>query len=69
VVGQALQSILFLKQFSDNVMKGAKICNPEDPISTVTGMLKHVKKTGVQLQHEASRYELNEPLALHDCTF
>jgi len=28
---------------------------PEDPIGAIRGMLKHVKKTSVELQHEASK--------------
>jgi hypothetical protein len=28
---------------------------PADPIGAIKGMLKHVRKTGVELQHEASK--------------
>jgi hypothetical protein len=28
---------------------------PEDPIKAIKGMLKHVKKSGVELQHEAQQ--------------
>ncbi|MBO3769211.1 MAG: hypothetical protein QXS51_00765 [Thermoproteota archaeon] len=29
--------------------------NIEDPVEAIYGMLSHVKKTGVELQHEASK--------------
>lgn len=28
---------------------------PDDPVKAIRGMLKHVKKTSVELQHEANR--------------
>jgi len=28
---------------------------PDDPVGAIRGMLKHVKKTSVELQHEASK--------------
>lgn len=28
---------------------------PEDPIAAIRGMLKHVKKTSVELQHESNK--------------
>jgi len=31
----------------------AEIEIPEDPVKVIRGMLKHVKKSGVELQHEA----------------
>lgn len=31
----------------------AEIEIPEDPVKAIRGMLKHVKKSGVELQHEA----------------
>jgi len=35
------------------ILEGIEI--PEDPIKAVRGMLKHVKKSGVELQHEVRR--------------
>ncbi|RLE88811.1 MAG: hypothetical protein DRJ49_04475 [Thermoprotei archaeon] len=31
----------------------AEIKIPDDPVKAIRGMLKHVKKSGVELQHEA----------------
>jgi len=35
----------------ESVLKEVKV--PEDPVSTMRGLLKHVKKSGVELEHEA----------------
>jgi len=35
---------------------------PEDPIGAIRGMLKHVKKTSVELQHEASKIRAERAL-------
>ena len=33
---------------------------PEDPVKAIRGMLKHVKKSGVELQHEAQKIRAGE---------
>jgi len=35
---------------------------PEDPIGAIRGMLKHVKKSSVELQHEASKIRARRAL-------
>jgi len=37
----------------EELLKEVRI--PEDPIKAIRGMLKHVKKSGVELQHEAQQ--------------
>jgi len=37
----------------EKVLKEIRI--PEDPVKAIRGMLKHVRKSGVELQHEAQR--------------
>lgn len=32
---------------------------PEDPVEAIWGMLSHVEKSGVELQHEAKKIRLN----------
>ncbi len=33
---------------------------PEDPVKAIRGMLKHVRKSGVELQHEARRIRVKK---------
>lgn len=35
---------------------------PEDPVGAIRGMLKHVKRTGIELQHEASKIRAERAL-------
>jgi hypothetical protein len=35
----------------ESILKEAKI--PEDPVNAMRGLLKHVEKSGVELEHEA----------------
>jgi len=35
---------------------------PEDPVGAIRGMLKHVKKTSVELQHEANKIRAERAL-------
>jgi len=35
----------------ESIPKEAK--NPEDPVNAIRGLLKHVEKSGVELEHEA----------------
>lgn len=35
---------------------------PEDPVEAIWGMLSHVEKSGVELQHEAKRIRLNKAM-------
>jgi len=37
----------------EKVLKEIRI--PEDPVKAIRGMLKHVKKSGVELQHEVQQ--------------
>ena len=38
----------------------------EDPVETIYGMLSHVKRTGVELQHEAGRTRTDRVLKYRD---
>ena len=43
------------RKHSFSVQEARKILGDKDPIESFVGVLKHVKKSSVQLQHEAGR--------------
>lgn len=40
----------------------------EDPVEAIYGMLSHVKRTGVELQHEAKKIRVKKALVSRDAT-
>ncbi len=50
---------LWLSQVSEVLEVGESI---EDPVEAIFGMLSHVKKTGVELQHEAGEIRAKRAL-------
>lgn len=51
------------EQWSNNVKSAETIFDiPKDPITAIEGMLSHVKKSGVELQHEASKIRAENAL-------
>ncbi len=45
-----------LTEWIAKVSEALEVVGPlEDPVEAIYGMLKHVKKSGVELQHEARR--------------
>ncbi|MEM0054321.1 MAG: hypothetical protein QXL89_09075 [Nitrososphaeria archaeon] len=45
----------FMKWITQHEISLKKVSIPEDPINAIRGMLANVKKSGVELQHEARR--------------
>ncbi|MEM2950862.1 MAG: hypothetical protein QXV52_07190 [Nitrososphaeria archaeon] len=45
----------FMKWITQHEISLKKVSIPEDPINAIRGMLSNVKKSGVELQHEARR--------------
>jgi hypothetical protein len=39
--------------------------SPREPVKALRGMLKHVRRTSVQLQHEAKKIRLSRALGAH----
>jgi len=48
----------------ESILKEVRV--PEDPVSAMRGLLKHVKKSGVELEHEAReiRAEKGDPTCI-----
>lgn len=53
----------FLRWITQHEASLKKVGIPEDPVNAIRGMLANVKKSGVELQHEARRIRAAKAIA------